>query len=105
LEIIEKLKNTHENIHLAYSTNVHKIFVSSWKDNAFKEAYKYKEKLQIFDGTFYFLQNIENYPPDFEISVNDIIYTRKKTIGINKMLIQKDFSTVIYDVGGIFIIL
>jgi hypothetical protein len=84
-----------------YTTKVQQDLLQAWKDKAFQEAYKNKSKIQIFDGSFYLLENLKKYNVDFKVEREDILYTRKKTIGVSKLLLDVDLpKKIIFDVGG-----
>jgi hypothetical protein len=84
-----------------YSKNIHLDFLQAWKDKAFQEAFKQKSKLQIYDGSFYFLEHLKKYKPEFTVDLGEILYSRKKTIGINKIVLDVELpKKIIYDVGG-----
>jgi hypothetical protein len=62
---------------------------------------KCKDLFHIYDGAFYFAENIEHLKPKYTPSKKDLLMTRIKTTGINRInvtLNKKNFSLI--DLGG-----
>jgi hypothetical protein len=84
-----------------YSNDIKDNLIKCWNDEAFKEAYKEKSNLQIFDGSDYFLGKLSELKKDYSPTLTDLIYTRRKTIGINDIKFEKKGITFkLLDVGG-----
>jgi guanine nucleotide-binding protein G(i) subunit alpha len=84
-----------------YNNKIRDRFISAWKDSAFQEAYKEKYKLQIFDGSDYFLNMLPNLNEEYQPTLKDLVYTRKKTLGINELAFSKNgINYKLFDVGG-----
>jgi hypothetical protein len=66
-----------------YSKDIHNKIIKLWNLNCIQNVWKDRGKYHISDGVFHYLYNLEKYkPPINKVSHNDILYTRRKTIGI-----------------------
>jgi len=85
-----------------YTKDVHSKICDLWKDSGIQEAFKTKEEFHIFDGCHYYFGKIEKLgPPSYMPQNEDLVYCRKKTIGITEIkfeLEKKPF--ILCDVGG-----
>jgi hypothetical protein len=86
------------------SQNFYEIISSLLKDSeVIKEIETKKEKLHIFDGITYFIENIEKLKPTYTPTIEDVLHTKQRTIGITSMSIEPKNSKKrykIYDIGG-----
>lgn len=81
-----------------------------WNDNGIKECYRRSNEFQLIDSAKYFLDRIKEVRnPDYRPSDQDILHSRKKTTGIQKiefkMKVPKKYGGDsmefwMFDVGG-----
>jgi hypothetical protein len=99
MELIENVPESEYST--KYKDEIYEIFLKIWDDKAYKEAFLSKEKIQMFDGAEYFLNKIKDLKPSFVPENQDIIYTRRKSIGIKEISFKRDGQRYkLYDVGG-----
>jgi hypothetical protein len=74
------------------------------KDPAIIEAMEYKGEFHLSDGGDFLIKRISNLaPPNYRPSNEDILYCRRKTIGICEAVIfdkKKNVSIHLLDFGG-----
>ncbi len=76
------------------------MLILFWGDSAFKNAFKNREKLHLFDGAEYFLNKLKDLTPDYLMNFEDTLYTRRKTIGVTKFEIpatdKRDYLLMVH---------
>jgi hypothetical protein len=107
MEILEKLlEEDHSLNDKCFTPETHESIIKIWKNEYFKKVFKeYKDSIHVSDGSEYFINKIvklktseySGYVPDLK----DILFTRRKTIGITEYQTKYDKTNIeIYDVGG-----
>jgi hypothetical protein len=71
-----------------YNKDVHQMLILFWGDSAFQNSFKNREKLHLFDGAEYFLSKLKDLTPEYQMTFEDTLYTRRKTIGITNFEIE-----------------
>jgi GTPase SAR1 family protein len=73
----------------------------AWEDEAFKESYKYKTRINLVDTSDYFLKKLENINLNYKPLLEDLLFIRRKTIGVNILKFEKnEIKYKLYDIGG-----
>ena len=84
------------------SIDVEKAFLVLWQSKIIQAAYRRRHQFQLNDSTMYFMSSIERIcKKDYEPTEQDVLRSRVKTTGINK--IEFSYRKVqfhMYDVGG-----
>jgi guanine nucleotide-binding protein G(i) subunit alpha len=85
-----------------YTEEVHQMIVALWNDDSYKEAFNLRYEFHIPDGVDYFLEKLDKLNPQtFVPSSEDVLHTRRKTIGIiESKYIVKETEFIFVDVGG-----
>jgi len=77
-----------------YTKDVHSKICYLWKDSAIQESFKTKEEFHIFDGCHYYFAKLDKLaPPSFMPQNEDLLYCRKKTIGITDIKFELEKKT------------
>jgi len=69
-----------------YNKEVHNKIKTLWNDKGIQEAFSHREKFHIFDGCTYYFSKLDALaPPNYQPSLDDILYCRKKNNWNNRI--------------------
>jgi len=81
-----------------YTKEIHEKVISIWQDSAMKDALQHKQQYHIFDGSEYFFSKLDRLaPPDYSPDLQDALYTRRRTLGINEIKFEFNKKKVFFN--------